>query len=206
MRFFKRGYDKNYFNTATDFNFVKKIDANSKVKLIRSIKPEGKLLEIGCGDGHLLKELQTFYSVCGFDISPSAIEKAKQLTGNKNLKVMNLEKKRITGKYDIILAFDVLEHLKEPEKSIIKIKNSLKKDGVFIFSVPNNYGVFGKIMTRIFNFIDKTHISTYPRRRWIEILEGHGFYLDIRGQSLFGIIKSEMGKHISYNLLVIAKK
>jgi len=206
MRFFKRFYDISYFNTWVEKLPLDKVYIRQKVDLIRSLKSSGRLLEIGCGNGELLKSLKKFYSVSGVDISHSAITETSKHINKKHLKVMDIEKKNISGKYDIILAFDLLEHLRNPRKAIKKIKRTLNKDGIFIFSVPNKYGLYGRLATGFFNFVDKTHISTYERSRWIGLMEKEGFKLDVRNQSMFGIIKSGIGKFISFNLFVIAKK
>ena len=206
MRLFKRDYNSSYFNTLTEWNPLENFYNNQKIALIRSSKPTGKLLEIGCGRGKLLKELKKFYSISGTDISPFAISGASKFIDKKYLKVSDIEKENIEGKYDLILAFDVLEHIKDPLKTIYKIKNALKKDGFFLFTVPNNYGFFGKLATTYFNFIDKTHISTYPREKWIRLMHQAGFGLDVLNQSPWSIIKSDFGKHLSFNLLIVARK
>jgi len=206
MKLIKKGYNSAYFKTATDIPFLEKLFNSYKIKLIHSLSPSGNLLEIGCGRGILLNQLKKFYSVKGCDISPIAIAHASKLIGKKNLRVLDIEKQNISGKYEIILAFDVLEHLKNPEKALNKIKKSLKKEGIFIFSVPNNYGLFGSFMTKFFNFVDRTHISTYKRKKWIFLFKQAGFNLEIRNQHLFGISKSEFTKHFSFNLIGIARK
>ena len=205
MRFFKKKYDGSYFNTFLDFDFYKIRDARQKVNLLLSLKKSGRLLEIGCGRGELLKRLKNSFDVEGIDISRLAIDSASNSISRNRLSVLNIENKDIKGKYDIIIAFDLLEHLRNPIKIIDKIKRALNKGGIFIFSVPNKYGLYGSIMTSMFNFIDRTHVSTYGRKRWIEIMKGKGFRIDIRNQGLFCIIKNDLAKHISYNLLVIAK-
>lgn len=206
MKFIKRNYDDVYFNTLIDKLPFEKIFNKHKVNLIRSIKPSGKLLEIGCGRGRLLSELKKYYSVSGVDISPSAIAETSKLINKKHLKVLNIEKEPINGKYDIILAFDVLEHLKNPKKVIYKIRKALNLKGIFIFSVPNNYGIFGKFATSFFNYTDKTHISTYKRSKWIEIVKKAGFHIKILNQHRFGISKLDIAKHFSFNLVGVARK
>ncbi|MEK6885359.1 MAG: class I SAM-dependent methyltransferase [Nanoarchaeota archaeon] len=205
MKFVKKDYDSSYFNTWVEKLPLEKMFNKDKVKLIHSIKPSGKLLEIGCGRGKLLNELKKDYSVFGTDISKAAIIESSKLIDKKNLRVSNIEKEPIKEKYDIILAFDVLEHLKNPDKTIKNIKKSLKKDGVFIFSVPNNYGLFGKMMTAFFNYTDKTHVSTFKRKKWIEIMKNAGFKSDIRNQHSFGISKWNIAKFYSFNLIMLNK-
>jgi 2-polyprenyl-3-methyl-5-hydroxy-6-metoxy-1,4-benzoquinol methylase len=205
MGLFKEGYNSKYFTTWIDRLQLEKLFDAHKIKLIKYIKPSGKLFEIGCGTGKLLNKLKSDYEVSGMDISPSAILFAKKSTGLKNLKVFNIEKENFLGKYDIIIAFDVLEHLKNPSLVLEKIKKALKQNGVLIFSVPNNYGLFGSLMTKFFNFIDKTHISTYPRDKWIRIMKEKGFKIEEQNQHTLGISKAKIAKHYSFNLVIIAK-
>ena len=204
MKIIKSNYDESYFNTWLERLPLEKMFNEDKINLINSIKTSGKLLEIGCGRGILLNELKKDYSIQGTDISTSAIKEASKLLKKYLLKVSNIENSNIRGKYEIILAFDVLEHLKNPEKAIVKIKKALNKEGVFIFSVPNNYGLFGKLMTSFFNYTDKTHISTYKRETWIKIMRDYGFKVEIYNQHLFGISKFDFMKHFAFNLVIVA--
>jgi 2-polyprenyl-3-methyl-5-hydroxy-6-metoxy-1,4-benzoquinol methylase len=205
MRLFKKDYDSVYFNTlAEKLPFEKKFNEH-KISLIRNIKPSGNILEIGCGRGKLLKGLEKYYSVSGSDISSSAIKEAGRLLGKSRVKVLDLEKQELSGKYDLVLAFDVFEHLKNPAACLKKIKKVLKKNGILIFSVPNNYGLFGKMMTTYFNFIDRTHVSTLKRKEWVSLFEKEGFNLEIRNQHTWGISTSRISKHFSFNMVGIAR-
>jgi len=203
MRFFKTDYDESYFNTVVEANPFLKKDIEQKIQLIKSYKKHGDLLEIGCGDGTLLKKIHSDYNIKGVDISEFAIAKASKILDDKKLKVLDIEKENIDGDFDIIIAFDVMEHLKDPAKVIKKIKDALRKDGIFIFSVPNNYGIFGKIMTTIFNFIDKTHVSTFKREKWINLLNDNKFDIEVVNHGLFGYQKRDFAKHFSFNLVIV---
>jgi len=204
MKLFKTDYDDSYFNTFIETNPLLKKEIKEKVELIKSCKKQGDLLEIGCGDGILLNKIQDCYNVTGADISQHAIKKACEMVDSKKLKVMDIENEDIDGSYDIIIAFDVMEHLNNPQKVIKKIKGAMKKDGIFIFSVPNNYGIFGKIMTKIFNLIDKTHVSTYEREKWIILLNNSNLKTEIINHGIFGYQKKDIAKHFSFNMIVIA--
>jgi 2-polyprenyl-3-methyl-5-hydroxy-6-metoxy-1,4-benzoquinol methylase len=205
MKFFKTGYNESYFNTIVELNPFFKKEIKQKVQLIELYKKHGDLLEIGCGDGFLLNKIKDKYNITGIDISEFAIKRASKLIDDNKLKILDIEKQDVDGDFDIIIAFDVMEHLKDPTETIKKIKNALKKDGIFIFSVPNNYGIFGKIMTKIFNFIDKTHISTYEREKWIQILKDNKFNAEIINHGLFGYQRREFAKYFSFNLVLVAQ-
>jgi hypothetical protein len=44
-----------------------------------------------------------------------------------------------------------------------------------IGSVPNNYGVIGGANTRLGNFFDRTHVSTFTPDTWERIFKHSGF-------------------------------
>ena len=86
MRFFKTDYDESYFNTVVEANPFLKKDIEQKIQLIKSYKKHGDLLEIGCGDGTLLKKIRSDYNIKGVDISEFAITKASKILDDKKLK------------------------------------------------------------------------------------------------------------------------
>jgi 2-polyprenyl-3-methyl-5-hydroxy-6-metoxy-1,4-benzoquinol methylase len=205
MKFFKKQYDKDYFNTMIDL--VPKYSWDKKVDFILSYKNKGKLLEIGFGNGILLKKLSKYFDVFGLDISEHNVKKASKIINNRKLFIGDIEKINTSKNYDVMLAFDVLEHLNNPAKTIKKIYNMLKKNGIFIFSVPNNYGLFGKISTLLFNFVDRTHRSTYKRVKWIKMIKEFNLEcIDIINENWLGFYKNKLSKHFAYNLLIVCRK
>ncbi len=201
MNIFKTKYDESYF-TKMKIPFIRR--TKTIAKLVKSFKKHGDLLEIGCGDGLLLDELKTDFNVEGIDISEAAINIAQKLIDKRKLKLMNIEKENMNRKYDIILAFNVLEHLRNPKKTITKIKGALKSGGIFIFSVPNNYGIFGTLATEILNYFDKTHISTLRREEWINISNELNFKIrKIINITPFGLSKLNAAKYFASSFIIV---
>jgi 2-polyprenyl-3-methyl-5-hydroxy-6-metoxy-1,4-benzoquinol methylase len=209
MHFFKTSYDKDYFNSVYSLvqkHLFLKTEVSNKTSLILKNKHKGKLLEIGCGEGQLLYSLQKYFTVQGMDISKDSVEKTNKLFGRKVALYMDIENTALREKYDVIIAFDVLEHLHNPEKVIGKLTANLTDNGIFIFAVPNNYGFVGTIATKIFNFVDKTHISVLKRSEWIEIIIQTGLSYQIWDQIGYTFAHSKWAKYISSNLVVIAHR
>lgn len=123
----------------TDMDPIKKLQ--NKVNQLLAGKQSLKLLEVGCGSkSHL--QFENAY-VVGLDIS------SKQLDRNKGIS------ERIQGDiqyydlakygFDVIVCWDVLEHLEYPEKAIHNFFNGLRSDGILILAAPNPLSFWGLV-------------------------------------------------------------
>ena len=97
---------------------------------------KGKLLDVGCGDGLILSQLNKNKNLdCfGIDISQTGIDISKE-KGVINCKAIDLFDFNGSG-YDYIFLGDVLEHLPDPERGLKKVKVLLKPEGKVFISVP----------------------------------------------------------------------
>ncbi|MBI1864029.1 methyltransferase domain-containing protein [Candidatus Woesebacteria bacterium] len=105
------------------------------------LKPKFKVLDLGCGTGYGTKLLgEKVPEIIGIDINKEAINFAKKNYPKKaNFRIGNVELLKFKDNYfNLICSFEVIEHLKNPQKKYLKeIKRVLKKDGKVIFSTPN---------------------------------------------------------------------
>jgi len=106
MKFFKNSYSEDYFNTFADL--LKFNQTKEKINLIRYLKPKGRLLEIGCGNGDLLAELQNYYDASGVDISEFVVSRLKKRLKKTKLSAMNFEFESPKGLYDIVGSVEIL--------------------------------------------------------------------------------------------------
>ncbi len=95
-----------------------------------------KILDIGCGTGLNSRTLEKFGTVTSLDNSPHAISfcKEKGLTDLRLGDANHLPFADAT--FDLVIALDVLEHLKDDQGAVVEIQRVLKKGGVFIAFVP----------------------------------------------------------------------
>ena len=101
-----------------------------------------KILDIGCGGGIICEPLARLGAkVTGIDFVPNNIKAAKIHSKKNKLKInyiyKDIEKSKLDAKFDIILMFEVLEHLDNWKKTIKNIKKNLNKDGLVIISTIN---------------------------------------------------------------------
>ena len=101
-----------------------------------------KILDVGCGGGIICEPLARLGAkVTGIDFAPNNIKVAKIHSNKNKLKIKyiykDIEKSKIDEKFDVILMFEVLEHLDNWKKTIKNIKKNLNKNGIIIISTIN---------------------------------------------------------------------
>lgn len=116
-----------------------------KIKL----KKPSSILDVGCGDGFYLYLLHSLFpkaKIIGVDIDRNAIKSAIRNTKGRDvrLKYGNVcDLKFKDNSFDVVLASEVLEHLKEDKKGLKNIYRVLKPGGLVLVSVPNcSYPLF----------------------------------------------------------------
>lgn len=94
-----------------------------------------KILDVGCGTGKNMEQLQKYGNVWGLDNSKEAIKFCRK-RGLKNLQLSNAEKTKFkANSFDIITLLDVLEHT-DDNKTLKEMQRILKKNGILIITVP----------------------------------------------------------------------
>jgi len=114
---------------------------------VRQLKEKkGKLLDIGCGAGDFPEAFNYYLpnlKITAIDLSKKAIEKAKKRNIKAKFIVASAEKLPFKdNSFDVVTCFDVLEHVKSPEKMLGEIQRVLKPGGTLQSFVPTEDNVF----------------------------------------------------------------
>jgi len=102
-------------------------------------KNNDKILEIGCGAGHIIEKLDGGI-LYGIDLSKRLLSIARDRLGSRaELKRCNAEAIAYPDHYfDKVLCADIIEHVQNPRKALEEIKRVTTKDGIVVISVPND--------------------------------------------------------------------
>lgn len=104
-------------------------------------KKDEKVLDLGCGTGHLTNLIASSGAdVTGLDMSPNMISDAKKNYPTLNFITADATNFNFSEEFDSVFSNAVLHWIKEKEKVIKCVYNSLKKDGRFVaeFGGKNN--------------------------------------------------------------------
>ena len=98
-------------------------------------KKDLRILSVGCGTGAELEHLSTFGKVTGIDIDPEVVRFCKA-KGFQVIESDILASDLPQESFDVVVAMDVIEHIKDDFKVVAALKKLLKKDGKLLITVP----------------------------------------------------------------------
>lgn len=126
------------------------------------------VLEIGSSLGYFSKVLnERGFDVTCSDVSNYIVKKASKFQKGVDFKIVDVESDfKLKKKFDYVVGFEVLEHLKNPKKAISNIHSRLKNNGTLVFSTP--------FPTKK-SFSDPTHINVHGEKWWLQLGREVGF-------------------------------
>jgi len=159
------------------YSFIRdKIITNYVKKLIPK---KGKILEIGCGTGMLLSQLEQYFETYGLDISKYALEKARKKLKSPRLHLLNVEEPFTYPFYfDGVVSLNTVEHLKNPIELFINIRKILKEKGFLFIFLPTASNHISRFLNSLF-YRDETHIFNPSVTKIKSLLIDSGFQLVI---------------------------
>lgn len=193
------------------------------------LKQNDRILEIGCGIGSIVSELnEQGYDITGADISGEAIAYGLKKYGDIHLEVQAAEALGYEDEsFDVVLSFDLFEHIARIDEHISEVHRVLRKDGFYLFQTPNKYSnvIFETLYHKSFIW-RRAHPSLHTPGKLRKRLSKHGFEIEFVkmnpvNEFTLNKLRKKLGpisnifKHINFrrlplalqtNLYVVAKK
>lgn len=195
----KMGWDENIGNVSASSlrNYEVRMDlVESFINQTRY--PRGVLLDIGSATGNFLMEAQSrYWTVQGLEVSEDAAQQSMQNYGiNTVTGVMN-EHLFEDESFDVVTAWDVIEHISDPHDFMANIRRVLKPDGIFAANTPNVNSTASFHSGSQWRHLDPPlHVILYDYISLRVLLKMHGFE----------ILKISSGSEYLGQLQVVAKK
>lgn len=145
-----------------------------------NFEKDSKVLDIGCGLGHLISSIDNKFEKYALDISKFSINYINNNYSNI-ITQCSAFNERLYEKdfFDVVVAYHVIEHMNDPYIFIKNIKNILKKGGILIIGTPNRSCIVEKLFKENFRLYSKEHLLLFTRKRLTNLLKDKGFKIDM---------------------------
>ena len=160
------------------YESVKKVNLKRKVRMATKGLPTGKMLEIGCGVGDFIKEMEHKGWDCT-GIEPSIDAKA---IAQKRIKARLYDPTEINTlpdeSFDLISMWHVLEHVDDLKEEIRQLQRLLKKGGRLVLALPNFKSYDAQYYKEYWAAYDvPRHLNHFSRETINTIFKNSGFVL-----------------------------
>jgi SAM-dependent methyltransferase len=139
-----------------------------------------RIHDIGCAFGGFLGSLDPTWQIFGSDVSEFAVARAARENPRGVFTVAPADARRLfVLPFGAVTAFDVMEHLPDPDAVARSVIEELADGGCFIFVVPVYDGLSGPIIRLLDR--DPTHVLKWPRQRWLDWAASHFAVVEWQG-------------------------
>src|SRR5262245_42457965 len=151
-----------------------------------------RALALGCARGRLaeaLKRRQVCH-VAGIEWSKSAAEYAQHRLDRlivADCETLDLDANFQPAEFDCLIAADILEHLRDPEDLLVRLRRFMASDARIVVSLPNvrHAGVLESAARGFWTYqdwgiLDRTHLRFFTRREIEAMFERLGCQIDVR--------------------------
>ncbi|MCB0431363.1 MAG: class I SAM-dependent methyltransferase [Flavobacteriales bacterium] len=135
----------------------------------KRLKSTDTLLEIGCGNARFRQQVEARgLTVDGCDLNEQGLKMAEDGRGKLFLYDIHDLDKRLTGKYDVVMLMDVLEHIEDDVSFLRSAAAHVKHNGYLVINVPAN--------PKLFSAYDRAqgHYRRYKKHDLDALISGAG--------------------------------
>jgi ubiquinone/menaquinone biosynthesis C-methylase UbiE len=150
-----------------------------------ALRGEERVLDAGCGPGHTALALApTAGSVVGVDLSPSMLEQARRLAGEREAANASFEEGDVEslhfadGSFDLVTSRYSAHHYPHPERALAEFHRVLRPGGrlLLVDTVSPEDPGLDTFINMIEWLRDHSHIRDHRGSEWLTMLEGAGFH------------------------------
>jgi 2-polyprenyl-3-methyl-5-hydroxy-6-metoxy-1,4-benzoquinol methylase len=162
--------------------------SNSRPDLVADLpRPLGSVLDVGCGEGAVGRLLRSEGAerLTGIEIDPGAARVAREFYDEVAEGAVEDVLPTLSGPFDAILCYDVLEHLVDPSAVLAQLRTIAAPGGHLHVSVPNarHFSLVKDLVVRgTFGYTDwghrdNTHLRWFTRRDIVAAVEAAGWHV-----------------------------
>ena len=144
------------------------------------LRPDLKLLDIGCGTGALLHEVQTIepsLDVCGVDLSAEMLGVARDRLrpGTPLLRADVGRLPLAAATYDVVVSSSSFHYWEPPERGLAEIARVLRPGGRLVLTDWCDDFLACRIVDRVLRVINRAHHRIYGSQECAEMVKAYGY-------------------------------
>ncbi len=145
---------KDYYYGASKWEFT------AVLKYLSTGSDARTLLEFGCGAGRFLEQAEPYFEEArGIDFNEDAVA----LCRRKGLVAEVTDLAAINRMFDVVVAFQIMEHVAEPGQAFDDLAALVEPGGLLVVAVPNEDGPLGELQENFLN-LPPHHFTRWSRR------------------------------------------
>jgi 2-polyprenyl-3-methyl-5-hydroxy-6-metoxy-1,4-benzoquinol methylase len=174
--------------------------SHGRVLQMMQHRPPMRVLDVGCGPGWLAEALAAQgHEVVGVDVTeePGARDRMSSFV---HADLEHGLPDAVGGGFDVVVAADVIEHVRHPDALVAQMAERLRPGGTIIASVPNFGHWYPRVRTAAGRFdydqrgiLDATHLRFFTRRSFLRL--AHQVGLEPSGHRHTGLPFDALGVH-----------
>jgi SAM-dependent methyltransferase len=171
---YERSYREGLYAMFAKADDVRIATARARVAAIAPHVPAGPWLDVGCSTGAFLQAVvERGIEAEGFDLSATAVEAARA----RGLQATQSAVDDFTPlvRYACITAFDLVEHLIDPNPFLARVRDWLAPGGRLAITVPDIRSAQARVMGRHwYYYAPPVHVNYFDRDTIVRLLARHG--------------------------------
>ncbi|MCC7178105.1 MAG: class I SAM-dependent methyltransferase [Acidobacteria bacterium] len=137
--FVNEEYTRGVYRDYVDAKPLKLATARRRLRRLAAFSPGPRLLDVGCAAGFFIEAaLEAGFDASGIELSPVAVGLAdaavrpRIVQGDVNTLIA-----RDTRRFDVVTAFDIIEHTFDPREFVADVGRVLAPGGLLVISTPD---------------------------------------------------------------------
>lgn len=142
-------YGEDYYQGGVFHDYLAERDeriasARAYCALISTLKPSGRLLDVGCATGFFLEAASAHWQVTGVELSPFAADYARREFGHSVLTGDITDVDLPDGSFDVVTLWNTIEHMSEPRDSIGRVAQLAAPDALVVVTTGDVTGTLAR--------------------------------------------------------------